>query len=228
MQHITPKSITALFTLLMVCLSLGMAQETCQVLLEDITGTYEGDCKKGIAEGKGKSVGTDTYEGEFKKGLPQGTGKYTWANGDVYEGEFKKGLKDGAGKMLVMLEGGTSKEQTGYWNDDTYIGQYPTPYKLQYRSSGVTAVRVNPAKNVTDDGATLYVEIQQKGRTAPNAKFNFTVTNGIILNQVPTGSTTNIHVGEFPIFFSIGYMGENIELEIYQKASWNIVIDVNK
>lgn len=212
----------------MVCLIPGVAQESCQVLLEDIAGTYEGTCKKGLAEGNGKSAGTDTYEGEFKKGLPHGTGKYAWANGDVYEGEFKKGLKEGAGKMRVMLAGGTSREQTGFWKDDEYIGQYATPYKMQYRSSGVTAVRVNPVKDTDDDGATLYIEIQQKGRTAPNAKFTFTVTNGILLNQVPTGSTTNIHVGEFPLYFSLGYMGETVELEIYQKASWNIVIDYNK
>ena len=228
MKLFTQKLIPVLFILLAAALLPGTLQAQCEVLLADIAGEYEGDCKKGIAEGKGKSSGTDSYEGEFKKGLPHGKGKYTWANGDVYEGEFKKGLKDGPGKMLVMLEGGASKEQSGFWKDDAYIGQYAIPYKLQYRSSGVTAVRVNPAKNVDDEGATLYIEIQQKGRTVPNAQFSFDVTNGNILNRLPAGSTTNIRVAVYPLFFSIGYLGESIELEIYQAASWNVVIDLNK
>ena len=228
MKHIPTKLIAVLFTLAAAAMLPGTVQAQCEVLLADITGEYEGDCKKGIAEGTGKSSGTDTYEGEFKKGLPHGMGKYVWANGDVYEGEFKKGQKDGAGKMLVALEGGTSKEQTGFWKEDKYIGKYAIPYKLQYRSSGVMAVRVNEAKNPDDDGKTLYIEIQQKGRTVPNARFSFDVTNGNVLNRLPAGSTTNVHVAVFPLFFSIGYLGESVELEIYQSASWNIVIDFNK
>ena len=39
----------------------------CEVLLNDIKGTYDGNCKKGKADGFGKAVGTDTYEGEFKE-----------------------------------------------------------------------------------------------------------------------------------------------------------------
>lgn len=43
------------------------AQQQCKVLLHEISGKYEGDCKKGLAHGVGKAIGRDTYEGEIKK-----------------------------------------------------------------------------------------------------------------------------------------------------------------
>jgi len=45
----------------------SFAQTDCAVELASIRGKYEGDCKKGLANGKGKPIGTDTDEGEFKK-----------------------------------------------------------------------------------------------------------------------------------------------------------------
>ena len=58
----------------------------CRVMVDDIAGSYEGDCYKGKAHGVGKAIGKDTYEGEFKKGYPEGKGTYTWINGDYFEG----------------------------------------------------------------------------------------------------------------------------------------------
>ena len=58
----------------------------CEVIPDDIKGTYDGECKKGKANGFGKAVGTDTYEGEFKKGFPHGKGTYTWGNGNIFTG----------------------------------------------------------------------------------------------------------------------------------------------
>jgi hypothetical protein len=56
--------------------------EDCKVLLPALSGSYEGSCKKGVADGRGKASGTDAYEGEFRKGLPDGKGTCTWSNGD--------------------------------------------------------------------------------------------------------------------------------------------------
>ena len=72
------------------------------MLADSLKGTYEGDCKNGKADGKGKATGTDSYDGEFKNGLPDGIGKYNWKSGDYYEGEWKKGLKDGKGEMHTI------------------------------------------------------------------------------------------------------------------------------
>jgi hypothetical protein len=57
--------------------------ENCKVLLPALSGNYEGGCKKGLADGKGKASGTDVYEGEFSKELPHGKGTYTWSNGVI-------------------------------------------------------------------------------------------------------------------------------------------------
>ena len=81
------------------------AQKGCQVLKPEISGTYTGKCKKGLANGKGLAVGTDTYEGRFSKGLPAGRGKYTWADGRVFQGEFKEGIMEGQGTMIYPTAG---------------------------------------------------------------------------------------------------------------------------
>jgi len=76
---------------------------------------YEGECKNGKKEGKGKYTYADivyegkilskgkVYEGEFKNDVPNGKGKFIrpYASGgvDVYEGEFKDGEPNGKGKL---------------------------------------------------------------------------------------------------------------------------------
>ena len=55
--------------------------------------TYEGEVKKGKANGMGVFTFADgsTYEGKVKKNKIHGKGKYTDAKGKVYEGKFKFG-----------------------------------------------------------------------------------------------------------------------------------------
>jgi len=227
MKHTILKNVTFLLILLTFIFYQGKTQD-CKVLLEDIAGQYEGDCKKGLANGEGTAKGKDTYTGEFNKGLPHGSGKYTWQNGDIYEGEFKKGLKDGEGKLLVKLPDGEFKEQTGFWKDDEYIGEYESPYDLIFRSSGVLSVRVNETANPQNDGNALFVEIQHKGRTQPSPDFGLNVINGNFQSRFPVGNSTKILVATFPFGFTISYMGETVEIQIYKAASWKIGIDYNK
>ncbi len=110
----------------------------CRVLDKDIQGTYTGDCKNGLAEGYGVSIGKDKYEGYFHKGALNGKGKYTWGKGqwegDVYEGDWKNGMKHGTGKYTYangeIYEGNFHKgELSGkgkyIWADGSeYIGIY--------------------------------------------------------------------------------------------------------
>jgi len=93
-------------------------QGDCKVLLPRLAGTYEGDCRKGLASGKGIAQGIDRYTGEFKKGLPDGQGVYRWADGNFYDGYWRQGLRDGAGKMIYSSD----SSLTGYWRADKYIG----------------------------------------------------------------------------------------------------------
>ena len=110
--------------------SILYAQEECKVLMPEISGSYTGKCKKGLASGKGLAIGTDTYEGRFLKGLPDGTGKYTWADGRVYEGSWSAGEREGKGTMIYPTAGEDSIV-AGIWNDDDYNGPVPLPpYKI--------------------------------------------------------------------------------------------------
>jgi len=204
------------------------AQDDCKVLLEEIAGEYDGDCKKGLAEGQGTSKGIDTYVGDFKKGLPHGTGTYTWANGDIYNGEFEKGLKEGPGKMIVQQADGQSKEQTGFWSKDKYIGEYENPYKVNYKSPGVLSVRINETENARGEGPSLLIETQHKGKTQFSSEFDLGIRSGSYISMFPVGTNQKILVSSFPFGFTINYMGETIEIDIFQEASWNIIIDYNK
>jgi hypothetical protein len=64
-------------------------QSDCKVTIADISGSYSGGCKKGLAHGKGIAQGKDRFEGQFIKGMPEGKGIYTWANGTYYDGQWK-------------------------------------------------------------------------------------------------------------------------------------------
>ncbi len=105
------------------------AQSDCQVLLQEISETYTGKCKKGLAHGSGKATGVDLYEGRFKKGLPSGKGTYIWANGDVYEGEWQNGKRDGFG-ILHLKSAGKDSLIAGMWDKDVYKGPKPIPPKV--------------------------------------------------------------------------------------------------
>ncbi|MEW5845818.1 MAG: hypothetical protein AB1777_06065 [Bacteroidota bacterium] len=94
-------------------------ESNCKVLLPEISETYNGKCKKGLAHGKGIAHGTDTYEGKFKDGLPHGFGTYTWANGDRYEGYFFKGKKHGKGTFKGKINGKDSTI-TGIWKEGAF------------------------------------------------------------------------------------------------------------
>jgi len=204
------------------------AQNDCKVLLEDIAGQYEGECKKGLAEGQGTAKGKDTYVGDFKKGLPTGTGTYTWANGDVYVGEFKKGLKDGPGKMSVTLPDGTKKDQTGFWLKDEYIGENESPYEVISFTPGVLSVRITETENPANDGNALFIELLNNGARTQSPNFGFSVINGILQDRYLVGNITKILVARFPFGFTINYLGETVEVQVYQEKSWNIRIDYNK
>ena len=49
---------------------------SCKVTPQELTGIYTGDCKNGLANGKGEAKGAYHYIGSFKDGMPNGTGIY--------------------------------------------------------------------------------------------------------------------------------------------------------
>ncbi|MFZ5572048.1 MAG: hypothetical protein ACOZF0_16740 [Thermodesulfobacteriota bacterium] len=77
----------------------GAEEQKCRVLDPDIAQEYKGECKDGLANGKGLAKGKDTYEGEFLNGKPHGKGTYSWHNGDVYKGDWVEGMRSGWGTL---------------------------------------------------------------------------------------------------------------------------------
>ncbi len=89
-------------------------------------GTYIGECKKGLAHGRGLAQGVDSYSGQFKNGLPDGKGTYEWENGEIYEGEWKHGFRNGLGVFSFKINNRDSVLD-GLWKDDMYMGPEPKP-----------------------------------------------------------------------------------------------------
>lgn len=137
---------------------------------ERIMGTYTGEQKKELAQGKGKSVGKDTYEGEFKKGFPV-MGVYTfgedveiqgdkYAKGDSYDGEFSDGLFDGKGKLTFQDKAKPAVE--GYWKKGKYSGHTKYGYEVITKTniSRIVVQKNSAAPNkITIQGITDVIEL---------------------------------------------------------------------
>jgi len=146
------------------------AQNECRVLKPEISRSYTGDCKKGLAHGKGSAMGTDYYEGRFSRGLPDGNGKYTWKDGAVYEGEWSMGMRDGKGTMYYTKD----SVLTGFWKEDAFAGAFLVPAYVINRQSGVTRSSI---VKMSETGSGFRVGIYLAG------KFNTDVEDLNILSD---------------------------------------------
>ncbi len=130
MNRIVRTALAALFAFTVIPLS---GQSECRVLMPGISGSYIGECRKGLAEGNGEAVGTDSYKGSFRKGLPDGEGTYLWASGAVYTGQWKKGMRDGQGTFRFRFNERDSV-QSGFWKQDEFVGtEQIAPYSVTHR-----------------------------------------------------------------------------------------------
>ena len=135
------------------------AQDDCKVLMSEISGSYTGKCKKGLAHGEGLAVGTDTYEGRFLKGLPNGKGKYTWTDGRVYEGSWEAGKREGKGTMTYPTTGEDSI-LIGYWKKDEYVGTELIPPFRVTRNQGIVRYSI---RKINDVGSGFSVGLYLAG-----------------------------------------------------------------
>ncbi|MCU0458307.1 MAG: hypothetical protein MUE37_04355 [Bacteroidales bacterium] len=161
MKKIVRSAMAAVFVFTVIPLC---GQTECRVLMPGIAGSYIGECRKGLAEGKGEAVGTDSYKGSFRKGLPDGEGTYVWASGAVYTGQWKKGMRDGQGTFRLRYNERDSV-QTGLWKEDQFIGtEQVAPYLVSYRL-GVT--RTSFFKQGSDDKYVSF-KFSRSGGTSYN------------------------------------------------------------
>ena len=205
--------------------------------MESIAGTYEGECKKGLAHGYGKAVGLDTYEGGFKKGFPHGKGIYSWRNGDVYNGEWSKGKMDGKGELLKFREKENDLMISGYWLEGEYVGISRYPYKVISKSLTVHQVRFH-RKNADD----TIIEFKFTRRGKPIAVSGFSLDGSFGTIESQSDYSVKMRVHEFPftggIRFDVpgfiqgtGSSGDaiqgNLEFEISQKGHWIVTIEMS-
>ncbi len=132
----------------------------CKVLPEPISGTYTGDCKDGLAHGRGTATGEDTYTGIFREGLPHGRGTYVYANGDRYRGYWKNGLRHGKGRFRYTL-GGKKQTLRGYWKEGEYAGtENPDVAFRVVAATGIMNHKIEKKRQRREGGNEIVISIQ--------------------------------------------------------------------
>lgn len=218
---------TIVLAFIIVCVSSNVYAQDCLVALESIKGTYEGDCDKGKASGKGKATGADIYEGEFKNGLPDGQGKYNWKNKNFYVGSMKKGLRDGKGEMHYILTSGYDSTVTGFWKKDKYLGLYEKPYEIKTVGSRISKVDCRLSEK---GGEEIQFRISVVGG-GPASLTQIVPTAGTYLKQntqmMNSMSITRIQQVVYPFRAIFTFSnGDNIEILFNEKANYDVDVVV--
>ena len=127
-----------------------------QITKKYFNGTYVGEFKNGLREGKGVIYGDngDRYEGEYKNDLKEGKGIYYFSDGAKYEGDFKNDKPNGKG-VYYYIDGAkyegdfVNGKQEGkgkfYFNNgDRFEGEYKNDVKegkgTYYYKNGVKEI----------------------------------------------------------------------------------------
>lgn len=202
-------------------------QNSCHVMKQAISGTYAGDCKKGLAHGYGLAVGLDRYEGQFRDGLPDGKGIYTWSTGEVYTGQWKAGKRNGIGKY-TQFDNGNDSITDGQWVNDQYAGPYyPKPlvkskegvdrYTFQKTGGPVNRVMINLYQNgARNSGISGFFISSSSGYESALGEaigfegFTLPVTIKVMYSTPNKLNTTTVYV--------------KFEFEIFEPGDWDVDI----
>lgn len=220
------KNFLLLFTIILQSFFV-IAQNECKVLVPDLQGTYNGKCKKGLANGHGVAVGKDSYEGNFRKGYPHGEGVYKWSTGEVYDGRWKMGLKDGEG-VYTFQSNGHDTIQDGIWKDDEYKGKKPQPPKV-VQKEGVT--RYNFRKE-SSEGNSIFFYIKSSGTVNRDLEeLSVVSSSGSLYTNT---NSIGLETVAFPVIVKITYRAWNamhtsrhdvkFEFEIIEEGKWSVDI----
>jgi len=233
------KTTTILSLITLMGISNLYAQEECSVLLTDISGKYEGECKKGKAEGQGTATGTDEYTGTFKGGYPEGKGVYTWKNGNVYDGMWVKGKREGEGKMIIKREGKADSVVSGFWKKNEYAGKFEKPYIIHNRTNHISKLEIRKGKE-----SSKSIQIEVSSTSGGLANINGSITPKLEISEIilAKGNYTQIqHVSTstkgtikklvdvtFPFRARIRFGTQEVDLEIQEEGNWNTIIGLNQ
>ena len=224
------------FILLMVFIGgTLLAQEMCKVTLTAIAGNYDGSCKKGKADGEGKSSGEDEYIGTFKEGLPHGFGKYFWKKGGSYEGEWVKGKMEGQGSRIYKREGKADSVVKGFWKKDVYVGRFEKPFVIHNQTNQIARIEIRKISAEQTNTITLELSntsggIPSLGVSAAGVKASLTdliLVSGTYLRLVnmpsgPKGTSVKITEVSFPFRARYKIGTQEMTIEILEPGDWLI------
>lgn len=226
------KKFQILISIFLFCIPYSFSQEqesTCKVLLEEISGSYKGDCKDGLAHGKGTAIGEDFYVGMFKNGLPDGKGKYTYKNGNAYSGKWSNGLKNGKGKFKYSVNG-KATVLNGYWKDGEYTGN-SNPDEL-YRITNLSGIEYYSIKKMEGNENQIEISFERVFLKYIPKDLQLTTSTGyinqmnkkIIINDYACPLICTIH---FTIKIADDYRQCNFSFDVLKPGKYEVFISNN-
>ncbi len=211
--------------LILTVSELTAQEKPCVVRHPALSEKYSGDCKNGLANGKGAAEGIDKYIGQFRNGLPNGRGTYIWADGTHYTGQFKDGLKDGKGTLVHR-----DSTVTGYWKEDRYIGKNLVPPYQITRSISITRTSF---KKLPGTGNYIRIKFIRGGsENVDILDFSLAHDSG---EQYRLGQSYGIQNALFPLaviirfkawnLFHTAQYEANFEFTINEPATWEVTVN---
>jgi hypothetical protein len=204
---------------------MSYGQSDCLVLKAEISLIYKGECKNGLAHGKGEATGRDNYIGDFRKGLPHGTGIYTWSSGEEYDGGWRKGMRHGYG-TYSFISGGKDSLLQGNWINDEFKGMEESEALrviMKRNLSRVTKIR-------RGDGNQVMIRILMGG--VPNSDVQDLIFVGSSGSEIRYSDFLGYDNIKFPFWGKITYSTRSklqtirydvvFEFEITRPGLWEI------
>jgi hypothetical protein len=233
------KKLVLISILFFVFVMNGFSQFDCKVLVDNLQGQYNGDCKKGLANGEGSAKGIDTYIGNFRKGFPNGFGVYTYENGSNYIGKFRKGLKDGYGLKNTITEAGDLVQYYGLWMADSLI--VPDDSRALFKvnlSKGIKIVDPKLTRDISKKNE-VWINFQVDGVIDKSVIFeNAEISNGKQIDTKERSLNTLVafeDIKEFPVTINLKYQIRKTEqlfmvdceteIILFTKGLWEININ---
>ena len=207
----------------------------CKVLQNTLVGKYTGECKKGLADGKGEAIGQHHYTGSFKKGLPNGKGIYYYNDSLYHSGNFQDGIKEGKGETHFLRAGKEDSVVKGYWSADEFKGSKYITYNLECSRNSDLLIEVNPSSG-SGNSVTIEITSITIVGTSPNSILTVTdviPVNGIFIKKsgfYVTSFKTSVtyELSQFPAkLLATISDGRTLNLEFFKSANWTVKLKVN-
>lgn len=182
------------------------SQNNCKVISEEMSGEYKGECKNGLAEGKGN---------------------FTFSNKRfMYRGEFKQGMMNGKGAMYTLKNGKYKLVREGVWIKNVFSPDLP-PYEVK-QTTNLDRYTVRKV----DSGNKVMINFLKNGARNSVRNLNILVNNGV---EVVGGSIRGYENVEFPfscrlLYYTSTKLGTSsfevtFDVVINEPGSWEITLN---